>query len=120
MDFLLANSSNTWKTPLQLRPDLATVSGSLVVTGSFAVITGSAVELQVTNTGVNIGNALTDTHNVTGSLAVTGSIGFASTSIILSRVSSSLNFADDTAAAAGGIPLGGLYRNGNFIAIRLT
>jgi len=40
--------------------------------------------------------------------------------IVLSQVSASLNFADDTAAAAGGIPLGGLYRNGNFIAIRLT
>ena len=34
MDFLLANSSNTWKTPLQLRPDVINVSGSLIVTGS--------------------------------------------------------------------------------------
>ena len=34
MDFLLANSSNTWKTPLQLRPDIVYVSGSLIVTGS--------------------------------------------------------------------------------------
>ena len=40
--------------------------------------------------------------------------------VILSQVSSSLNFTDDTTAAAGGIPLGGLYRNGNFIVIRLT
>ena len=34
MDFLIANSSNTWKTPLQLRPDIVYVSGSLIVTGS--------------------------------------------------------------------------------------
>ena len=34
MDFLLANSSTTWKTPLQLRPDIVYVSGSLIVTGS--------------------------------------------------------------------------------------
>lgn len=40
--------------------------------------------------------------------------------IILSNVSSSLNFVDDTAASAGGVPLGGLYRNGNFILIRLS
>jgi hypothetical protein len=40
--------------------------------------------------------------------------------VILSQVSASLNFADDTAAAAGGIPLGGLYRNGNFILIRIS
>lgn len=39
---------------------------------------------------------------------------------ILSRVSSSLNFADDSAAQAGGVPLGGLYRSGSFILIRLT
>jgi hypothetical protein len=30
-----------------------------------------------------------------------------------------LNFADDAAAAIGGVPLGGLYRNGNFIIIRI-
>jgi len=38
----------------------------------------------------------------------------------LTQVSASLNFVDDTAAAAGGIPLGGLYRNGNFILIRIS
>ena len=40
--------------------------------------------------------------------------------VILTQVSSSLEFIDDVAAAAGGVPLGGLYRNGNFILIRLT
>ena len=40
--------------------------------------------------------------------------------IVLSQVSASLNFVDDTAAAAGGVPLGGLYRNGNFIVIRIV
>jgi hypothetical protein len=50
---------------------------------------------------------------MTGSLLV-------SSFTTLASVSSSLNFADDTAAAAGGVPLGGLYRNGNFVMIRLT
>jgi hypothetical protein len=40
--------------------------------------------------------------------------------VILSQVSQSLNFSDDAAAAIGGVPLGGLYRNGNFIAIRIS
>jgi hypothetical protein len=40
--------------------------------------------------------------------------------VVLTQVSASLNFADDTAAAAGGVPLGGLYRNGNFILIRIV
>jgi multisubunit Na+/H+ antiporter MnhC subunit len=40
--------------------------------------------------------------------------------VVLTQVSESLNFADDAAAALGGVPLGGLYRNGNFILIRLV
>jgi len=40
--------------------------------------------------------------------------------MVLAQVSSSLNFANDTAAAAGGVPLGGLYRNGGVIQIRLV
>ena len=40
--------------------------------------------------------------------------------VVLTQVSQSLNFANDAAAAAGGVPLGGLYRSGNFILIRLS
>ena len=40
--------------------------------------------------------------------------------VVLTQVSQSLNYVDDVAAAAGGVPLGGLYRNGNFILIRLS
>lgn len=74
-----------------------TVTGSLGLLGNFDVVGGSTFEQ-------------------TGSNAVTVDSGY----IILSEVSQSLNFADDTAAAAGGIPLGGLYRNGNFIQIRVS
>ena len=40
--------------------------------------------------------------------------------IILNQVGQSLNFIDDTAAAAGGVPINGLYRNGNIIQIRIV
>ena len=40
--------------------------------------------------------------------------------IILTEVSESLDFANDSLAAAGGVPLGGLYRNGNVIQIRIV
>jgi hypothetical protein len=30
------------------------------------------------------------------------------------------NYADDTAAAAGGIPIGGMYHNAGAVRIRLT
>jgi uncharacterized coiled-coil protein SlyX len=61
----------------------------------------------------------------TGSYATTGSNNFIGTQTlnsftILSNVGQNLNFANDAAAAIGGVPLYGLYRNGNFILIRLT
>jgi hypothetical protein len=40
--------------------------------------------------------------------------------VVLSQVSGSLNFTNDVDAAIGGVPLGGLYRNGNFIMIRMS
>jgi hypothetical protein len=40
--------------------------------------------------------------------------------VVLSQVSGSLDFLNDAAAATGGVPLGGLYRNGNFVMIRIT
>jgi hypothetical protein len=64
-----------------------------------------------TNT-VTIGNNdITDTY-LKGTLR-------ASTAI-LAQVSSSYNFADDAAAASGGVPLGGLYHTSGSIKIRLV
>jgi hypothetical protein len=50
------------------------LSGDTVITGSLTVITGSNIEFQVLNTGVKIGNLITDTHTVTGSVGISGSI----------------------------------------------
>lgn len=49
------------------------LTGSVTVTGSFAVAT-TGTELLVGSAGVTLGNVLTDNHNVTGSLRVTGSV----------------------------------------------
>jgi hypothetical protein len=51
-----------------------TNNGNTVITGSLTVVTGSSIELQVTNLGVTIGNVSTDSHTITGSLGVSGSI----------------------------------------------
>ena len=67
----------------------------------------------------NYSNNLT----LTGSLFISGSANSAVINngfVVLTQVSQSLNFANDAAAAAGGVPLGGLYRNGNVIAIRIS
>ena len=59
--------------------------------------------------------------NVSSSYALTSSyVNTLNQIVILSQVSSSLNFVNDTAAENGGVPLGGLYRNGNAIQIRLV
>jgi len=95
-----------------------------------------------TSGSVKLGDLTSTSHYVTGSLNISGSVGINGNNVttgsltltntgsttftvedgyvILTEVSESLNFADDTAAAAGGIPLGGLYRNGNFIQIRTS
>ena len=82
------------------------------------VITGSRV-------GIQKSGSLNATLDVNGSTMISGSLTVSGSYIqtgyhILTTVSQSLNFADDIAAAAGGVPLGGLYRNGNFILIRLS
>ncbi len=63
--------------------------------------------------------------SINSATEITGSLGVSSTQTlqsftILSNVGQNLNFANDAAAAAGGVPLYGLYRSGNFIMIRLT
>lgn len=60
-----------------------------------------------------------DVVAIPGNLQVTGSQTLESFTI-LENVGQSLNFANDDAASTGGVPLYGLYRNGNFIMIRLT
>jgi hypothetical protein len=68
-----------------------------------------------------LGDNGADNTTISGSLLVSGSSHTIQNGyVILQQVSQSLNFVDDTAAAAGGVPLGGLYRNGNFIVIRIA
>jgi hypothetical protein len=82
--------------------------------------------LQVISSSVTINNDLItgSTYPITSSWSLNSNtssyINPLNQIVILTQVSSSLQFTDDIAAAAGGVPLGGLYRNGNFILIRLT
>lgn len=118
------------------------ITGSLIVKGVLqaeqihTTFTSSSVIYQSGST--TFGNTIDDTHIFTGSVLITGSaqirgeVNFINQStdgtainvrngfVILSQVSSSLNYANDNAAAAHGVPMGGLYRNGNFIQIRIS
>ena len=90
------------------------IGGIIFATGSYPVVTGNNFTGSMTDAKVGINKLLPQyTLDVSGSLA-------ASSFVILSQVSQSLNFANDTAAQAGGVPLGGLYRSGSFMLIRLV
>ena len=71
-------------------------------------------------TGSVSATSLTGSLQVTGNSTYSGSQTVTTGYVVLTQVSQSLNFADDTSAAAGGVPLGGLYRSGSFILIRLS
>ena len=81
-------------------------SGLTNVSGSGFPFTGDAV--------------ITGSLEVLQSLRTRAAITVPAGHVVLSQVSESLNFTKDADAAAAGVPLGGLYRNGNYIAIRIT
>ena len=58
--------------------------------------------------------------NATVTSADTIALGGNSTKILMNALAASSSYADDTAAAAGGVAIGELYRNGNIVQIRLT
>jgi len=102
---IVAGSDND----IQGSSDLSAIIGGLsntVVTGH----TGSVVL-----GGANLSTTKSD-EVVVPRLTISGS--FVDTMVIANYAS--IDFADDTAAAAGGIPLGGVYRNGNFLMIRIS
>jgi hypothetical protein len=99
-----------------------TLTGSYVLSGSLTtnnVILANSITASFYGTSSYSSNAISSSYSLSSSYAPTN-FNLTASYAILSSVSSSLNFVDDVAAAAGGVPLGGLYRNGNFILIRLS
>ena len=58
--------------------------------------------------------------NATVTTSDTIALGGNSTKILMNALAASSSYADDVAAAAGGVAIGELYRNGNIVQIRLT
>ena len=57
---------------------------------------------------------------MTGSFNIDNDVKIENGFTILTSVSQSLEFEDDAAAEIGNVPLGGLYRSGSFIKIRIS
>jgi len=75
---LYVNGSSSFTSSINVLGNLnitgsSSFTGSLNLSGSLTVTT-IGIELQVTNTGVKIGNMPTDTHLMTGSLNISGSV----------------------------------------------
>jgi hypothetical protein len=91
-------------------------TGSHAVTGS-QIISGS---LQITGSlSVSGSHSITGPQTINGSLTVSGSFAISGSDINLPMLLQN-SYANDAAAAAAGIALGGLYRNGTFIQIRIV
>jgi len=111
---LIRGNFNTGVVTINSCLKVAEASGSFIGDGSG--LTGiSGDGFPYNGAAVISGSLLVSQSTATGT-AVTVENGHT----ILAQVSESLNYNNDTEAAAGGVPLGGLYRSGNFIAIRLT
>jgi hypothetical protein len=129
-----------------IKPDGGEYSASLTLTSSFHAFTSSIsstsndyrIELNsieaytaslkgaaIVSSSQQVQNyfafALTSSNNsFFGESTFTNKVTHTNGYVVLSQVSASLNFVDDAAAEIGGVPLGGLYRNGNFIVIRIV
>jgi uncharacterized protein YqjF (DUF2071 family) len=123
---------NTYATDAQLyqlyqaTQSLELHSGSMIgITNELMSYTASLKGAAIVSSSQQVQNyfafALTSSNNsFFGESTFTNKVTHTNGYVVLSQVSASLNFVDDTAAAAGGVPLGGLYRNGNFIVIRIV
>ena len=86
---------------------LVAINNNTSITGAFTVLSGSAVELQVTGTGVRLGNVITDAHTATGSFNISGSFNVLGTSIF------NRNSVGDVAQFAGGVRSLYIYSSNN-------
>jgi len=99
---------------------------SSVATSSYAVTASHALNVPLTASFALTSSFITasDVHGIYGTSSI-DSASFASSSVSASKVDkfnalSDLNeHSDDDAAADAGVPIGGLYRNGNFVLIRI-
>jgi hypothetical protein len=94
------------------------LSGSYAQTASFALNTGTASYVLSASYAISASWA-PNQEFVTGSVT---SASYASTAsyVFLEELALSSGYVNDAQAAAAGVPIGGIYRNGNFIQIRIS
>jgi hypothetical protein len=76
--------TSSWANNALTASSITALNQNVLITGSLTVVTGSAIELQVLNTGVHIGSVIGDNHTITGSLFTSGSVTLNTGSLTLS------------------------------------
>ena len=104
------------------------VSASYAKTASYVDIKGSGItvnyfgsEIQLTGSGgpaVSASYALTASYFITSSVS-SASIAQTSSYYVMSNYIAN-EYIDDATAAAAGVPLGGIYRSGNMVVVRIS
>jgi hypothetical protein len=120
---LTTNTAELYFATLQTGRAVAQFSGingaPNATTASYAV-TATSASYALNTTSASYANVATSASFAETAVTASYLNPIVSSYVVLTQVSESLNFADDASAAAGGVPLGGLYRNGNFILIRIS
>lgn len=134
---LTVNSTNSNGNKIILQ-DAGVAKGYVGATGTGAFLADNAgtTRLAVTTSGADVtggltatgntafGDAGTDTHIFTGgatfSNGITVTTGTTTNGQSFAFSSVPLNYADDAAAAAGGISVGQIYRNGSVLMVRVA
>jgi hypothetical protein len=101
------------------------LTASYVQTAQTASYALTASYVQTAQTASYVLNAVSASYSATSSYAATSTNALSATSasyILATDIDGSTlgSYTDDTAAAIGGVPLYGLYRNGNVVLIRIV
>jgi len=120
---LVGGTFTSASNPLTAREGLASLKltgfGTITTSNEYS-ITADTSQLLVSSSNTYFSGNTNTSGSITGSLLLVSGSANINGFTVLSQVSASLNFANDTAAASGSVPLGGLYRSGSFIQIRLV
>ena len=94
-----------------------------VISSSYATTSSYAVTASYASTGLSSSYAITSSHATSGTGSFAGALSGTLNGtgyITLTQVSASLDYVTDALAGSGGVPLGGLYRSGSYIKIRMS
>lgn len=122
-----ANSSSVAETAALKDATVIVLSANGEFTNERLLVKGNGIELEITASEVRIKVdpdkvVMTDVHPVMLIASAPAELNVPLSGTLISSLSVPTlgNFANDAAAAAGGVPVSGLYRNGSVLMVRVV